>query len=302
MLKKILKQSIDQACDCPFYVTDIKGNQGCFIKQTLSAPVATALVKNNEDYDTDLWDIDCKGEYDNCSIIPLLWDLDSEEEEEEEVVVIGAADNYDPFEEESEESEESDDSEEEEEESDDSEEEEEEYPVKISIHKLDNPYLVKSDVLFYPTNNLLTIDDAQLNRMSRGMVQEECDKIPRPIQMGHVYPTSNGGPESVVKSNRILHAVVAGASRLVNENDIRSSVRKGLLWAEAQGAQSIVMIPCDCGTYDIHYTASIQLATIKTFLRTTDIFHLKNIFLVMEDDESVKAFEYYYKRVFGDKD
>ena len=45
--------------------------------------------------------------------------------------------------------------------------------TKISIHKIENPYLVKADVLVYPTNIGLTIDDPLLNRMSRGFVQNE---------------------------------------------------------------------------------------------------------------------------------
>ena len=59
--------------------------------------------------------------------------------------------------------------------------------TKISIHKIENPYLVKADVLVYPTNIGLTIDDPLLNRMSRGVVQNELDRFQKPIKMGTVY-------------------------------------------------------------------------------------------------------------------
>jgi hypothetical protein len=58
--------------------------------------------------------------------------------------------------------------------------------TKISIHKIENPYLVKADVLVYPTNIGLTIDDPLLNKMSRGVVQNELDRFQKPINMGTV--------------------------------------------------------------------------------------------------------------------
>ena len=170
--------------------------------------------------------------------------------------------------------------------------------TKVSIHKCDNPYLVKADVLMYPANNILTIDDPLLHRMSRGLIQEECDKIGKPIKMGSVYVTSNGGEQSKVQPRQIYHAVVAGESRLVNEQDIKLATRKCLHVANSLKVKNIVMLPTDCGTHDIADTARVQLSAIKTYLTTEKDCQLKNIFIVMEDKESYDVFEEYYQRIF----
>jgi len=141
-------------------------------------------------------------------------------------------------------------------------------------------------------------NDVLLNRFSRGTIQTECDQIPKPIKMGHVYITSNGGENSQIKPKHIYHAVVAGESRLVNEEDIKTSVRKSLLLADQNNAANIVFIPCDCGTHDINDTARVQLASIKTYLQSNKESKLKNIFIVMEDEESFNTFEEYYNRIF----
>jgi O-acetyl-ADP-ribose deacetylase (regulator of RNase III) len=57
------------------------------------------------------------------------------------------------------------------------------------------------------------------------------------------------------------------------------------------------MIPADCGTHDIFDTARVQLAAVKTFLLSYDA-NLKNVYFVMEDEESFKAFQEYYNRIF----
>jgi O-acetyl-ADP-ribose deacetylase (regulator of RNase III) len=170
--------------------------------------------------------------------------------------------------------------------------------VKISIHKLDNPYLVKADVLIHPTNIGLTIDDPLLNRMSRGIIQSELDRFQKPIKMGTVYITSNGGENSKVKAQKVYHATVAGESRLVNEVDLKSAMRKALLLADEEQARNVVVIPADCGTHDINDTARVQLSAIKTYLSTAKDSQIKNIFLVMEDEESYKVYEEYYNRIF----
>jgi O-acetyl-ADP-ribose deacetylase (regulator of RNase III) len=170
--------------------------------------------------------------------------------------------------------------------------------TKVSIHKCDNPYLVKADVLMYPANNILTIDDPLLHRMSRGLIQEECDKIGKPIKMGSVYVTSNGGEQSKVQPRQIYHAVVAGESRLVNEQDIKLATRKCLHVANSLKVKNIVMLPTDCGTHDIADTARVQLSAIKTYLTTEKDCQIRNIFVVMEDKESYEVFEEYYQRIF----
>lgn len=170
--------------------------------------------------------------------------------------------------------------------------------TKISIHKVEQPFMVKADVLVYPTNVLLNIDSPLLNRMTRGNVQNECDAFKKPIKMGGVYITSNGGELSRVQAQKIFHVVVAGESRLVNEEDIKISTRKSLHLAENIKARNIVMIPADCGTHDINDTARVQLSAIKTYLQTNPHCSLANIFVVMEDEESYQTYNEYYNRIF----
>ena len=169
--------------------------------------------------------------------------------------------------------------------------------TKVSIHVCENPYLVKCDVLVYPTNIVLTIDDPLLHRMSRGNIQAELDKYTKPIQMGTVYTTGNGGENSKVQPKNIYHAVVAGESRLVNEEDIKSSTRKALHLIAQHDFKNVVMVPPDCGTHDIYDTARVHLSSIKTFLQTQKT-NIKNIFIVMSDKESYDVYEQYYKRIF----
>jgi O-acetyl-ADP-ribose deacetylase (regulator of RNase III) len=171
--------------------------------------------------------------------------------------------------------------------------------TKISIHKIENPYLVKADVLVYPTNIGLTIDDPLLNRMSRGVVQNELDRFQKPIKMGTVYITSNGGENSKVKARKIYHATVSGESRLVNEVDLKSAMRKALFLADEEQARNVLLIPADCGTHDINDAARVQLAAIKTYLQSAKDSNIKNIFIVMEDEESYQVYEEYYNRIFS---
>lgn len=170
--------------------------------------------------------------------------------------------------------------------------------TKISIHKLENPYLVKADVLVYPTNIGLTIDDPLLNRMSRGVIQTELDKFQKPINMGTVYITSSGDQNTKVKAKKVYHATVSGESRLVNEVDLKSAMRKALLLADEEQARNVLVIPADCGTHDINDTARVQLAAIKTYLQSAKESNIKNIFIVMEDEESYQVYEEYYNRIF----
>jgi len=171
--------------------------------------------------------------------------------------------------------------------------------TRVSVHKVENPYLVKSDVLIYPTNIALTIDDPLLNRMSRGRIQQECDKFAKPIKMGTIYVTSNGFGDSKVKAQKIFHAVVAGESRLVNEADTKSAIKKALILANQEEVRNIVMLPSDCGTLDINDAARVQLSAVKTFLNSEKDCKIKNIFVVMEDEESYNTYEEYYNRIFA---
>jgi len=172
------------------------------------------------------------------------------------------------------------------------------YKTKVSIHRVENPYLVKADYLIYPINNVLTVDDALLHRMSRGSIQKELDKFSKPIKMGSVFETNNGGELSKVQAKKIFHAVVAGESRLVNEEDIKTSTRKALMLSDDGKSSNVIIIPADCGTHDINDVARVQLAAIKTFLQSNKNCSIKNIFLVMEDQESFDTFQEYYRRIF----
>lgn len=172
------------------------------------------------------------------------------------------------------------------------------FNTKVSIHLYENPYLIKADVLVYPSNNVLMIDDPLLNRMSRGAIQQELDQIPKPIKMGNVYVSKSGNSNTQVQPKTIYHAVVAGESRLVNEEDIKTSIRKCLHLALNNKVKNIVMLPPDCGTLDINDTARVHLSAIKTFLQIEKSCDLKNIFIVMSDQDSFDVYENYYKRIF----
>lgn len=246
---------------CPLYISQAKS---CFVKLSSNERLFASLTGIKLPVVNEAWTDDCEGSFINCSF--------KEKQQFPEPVPQEETKPEKP--------------------------KKERNGARVSIHKIENPYLVKADVLVYPANNMLNVDDALLNRFSRGTIQAECDQIPKPIKMGHVYITSNGGENSQVKPKHVYHAVVAGESRLVNEEDIKASVRKSLLLADQNNAANVVFIPCDCGTYDINDTARVQLASIKTYLQSNKESKLKNIFIVMEDEESFNTFEEYYNRIF----
>lgn len=244
---------------CPLYIQDKKI---CFVKLTSNEFITSSLLQKSLPMLKENWSNECNGDLNLCSFkekIEETQEVTKETPKEEPKQTTG---------------------------------------TKVSIHKHTNPYAVKSDFIYYPTNSILTIDDQLLNNLSKNKVQEECDRLKKPYKMGNIYITSNGGENSLVKAKNIIHGVVAGESRLVNEEDIRSSTRYALLHASLNGAQSIVMIPADCGTHDIYDTARVQLSAVKTFLQSNDLLSLKNIYFVMEDEESYKTFQEYYNRIF----
>ena len=158
--------------------------------------------------------------------------------------------------------------------------------------------LCESDVLFYPTNIALTVDDPLMLRLSFGKIQEECDTFKKPYKMGTLYITSNGGENSKIQAKYVYHLTVSGVSRLVHEGDVKSAMRKALDMADTNNARNIVVLPADCGTHDINDIARVQLSSIKTYLSTHKNCKIKNIFIVMEDKESYQVFEEYYNRIF----
>ncbi len=291
---KIKLQSIEDACDCPFYVKSPKSKRFCFIKQNMSPAQSMALVEENSDFDPLSWNDDCKGEFEKCAIVSLLYKL----KEEESVIApadLESIEDYNPFEEYSED------------EPEDQTEEEATEPedlIFVKIVGVDNIYSVKADALIYPNNQILQIDDDELNYRSHNRVQDELDKIAPPVALGTVFQTGNGGDhKGGIKAKRIYHAVVATQSRLVNETGIIKSVVKSLTQADEDGCETVVMLPMDCGTFDLHATAYAQLNAIYKFLETVNAKNLKNIFIITTKNDKVTLdiFNEKFDRIFGEE-
>ena len=174
--------------------------------------------------------------------------------------------------------------------------------VSVSVHQVKNPYKVRCDALVYPANNNLAIDDPLLLRMTSGQLQEECDRIARPVRMGYVYPTSAGPKhERGVEAGMIFHAVVSGGSRLVNEQDVVSAMKRTLKLADQFGMKRIAIMPCDCGTHDLNQVALAQVGAVKTYLEKNQVKSLEAVYFVMQDIDSTQCFEFYFDRIFGRK-
>ncbi len=302
MRHKLQVVDIEEACQCPFYMKNTNGESHCVIKLTTTPQLLTSLLENDAHSDFDYWEMDCGGEWNNCSILPLLYKF--KEDEPPVSTNDTAIEEYNPF----------DDSENPDDYPDQVESpvivpgpdklqnkqiELEVYPTKVSIHTVTNPYLVKGDVLVYPTNNHLDVDDLELRRMLRGTIDVEINQyLQSPIKMGQIYSTSNGGERSHLKVKQIYHAVVAGTSRLVNEKDVGDTTFKALVQASMEGLKNVVMMPSDCGTLDIYATAMVQIGAIKQFLMSHKKTSLENIFIVMTDQLSHDVFTKYHKRIF----
>ena len=291
---KIKLQSIEDACDCPFYVKSPKSKRFCFIKQNMSPAQSMALVEENSDFDPLSWNDDCKGEFEKCAIVSLLYKI----KEDEPVIApadLESIEDYNPFEEYSED---------EPEEQTEEEIKEPEDLIFVKIVGVDNIYSVKADALIYPNNQILQIDDDELNYRSYNKVQDELDKIAPPVALGTVYQTSNGGDhKGGIKAKRIYHAVVATQSRLVNETGIIKSVVKSLTQADEDGCETVVMLPMDCGTFDLHATAYAQLNAIYKFLETVNAKNIKNIFIITTKNDKVTLdiFNEKFDRIFGEE-
>ena len=291
---KIKLQSIEDACDCPFYVKSPKSKRFCFIKQNMSPAQSMALVEENPDFDPLSWNDDCKGEFEKCAIVSLLYKI----KEDEPVIApadLESIEDYNPFEEYSED---------EPEEQAEEETKEPEDLIFVKIVGVDNIYSVKADALIYPNNQILQIDDDELNYRSYNKVQDELDKIAPPVALGTVYQTSNGGDhKGGIKAKRIYHAVVATQSRLVNETGIIKSVVKSLTQADEDGCETVVMLPMDCGTFDLHATAYAQLNAIYKFLETVNAKNIKNIFIITTKNDKVTLdiFNEKFDRIFGEE-
>lgn len=291
MSVKIKIQSIDKACDeCPFYVPTVKGKHVCLFKQLITPVAAMAAMESSDHYDESLWGVDCGGSYSKCSFLPLLYTMEDAERLHDSADTL---EDYDPFDENDE----------------DDEPVEEKLPepepkkknspkTRVFVRKISNPYLAKIDALACPIDAVLEIDDFALIQMSRNTVQRELDAISskKQIHMGEVYVTSNG--HESIAPKMLIHAVVAGQSKLVNELDVRKATARSLEIAEINGVETLGILPFDCGTADIVQVAVAQLGTIKGFLEVNDLTALKNIVVVMSDEESFQVFTEYYNRIF----
>ena len=294
---KIKLQSIEDACDCPFYVLSSKSKRFCFIKQNMSPAQSMALVEENQDFDPLSWNEDCQGKFENCAIVSLLYNVKDISSPKEEIIApsdLESIEDYNPFEEYSEE----------EGEQEESEQAEPEDLIFVKIVGVDNVYSVKADALIYPNNQILQIDDDELNRRSYNKIQDELDKIAPPVSLGTVFQTGNGGDhKGGIKAKKIYHAVVATQSRLVNETAIIKSVVKSLTQADEDGCETVVMLPMDCGTFDLHATAYAQLNAIYKFLETVNAKNLKNIFIITTKNDKVTLdiFNEKFDRIFGEE-
>ena len=294
---KIKLQSIEDACDCPFYVLSSKSKRFCFIKQNMSPAQSMALVEENQDFDPLSWNEDCQGKFENCAIVSLLYNVKDISSPKEEIIAppdLESIEDYNPFEEYSEE----------EDEQEETEQTEPEDLIFVKIVGVDNVYSVKADALIYPNNQILQIDDDELNRRSYNKIQDELDKIVPPVSLGTVFQTGNGGDhKGGIKAKKIYHAVVATQSRLVNETAIIKSVVKSLTQADEDGCETVVMLPMDCGTFDLHATAYAQLNAIYKFLETVNAKNLKNIFIITTKNDKVTLdiFNEKFDRIFGEE-
>ena len=114
---------------CPLYLS----NGECLQKITSNPRLVSFLFRTDLSIIADKWNDDCKGDLQNCSFV-------IEKTVSQEVVAKEETKEENPV--------------------------EESHRTKVSIHKIDNPYLVKTDILVYPIDISLSIDDPLLNRMT----------------------------------------------------------------------------------------------------------------------------------------
>jgi O-acetyl-ADP-ribose deacetylase (regulator of RNase III) len=329
MMSKVQKISINTIKDelCPFHTIDERDKKICLFKHLVTLNTIAAIIEGDNKITQSEWNKDCCGEWSNCCIIPLIYTFDEEdniedntEEDTEEVddtpvveisekqFIDPKIDDYDPYDNSEDDEEEVDVAPIEINEAEEVEVEERdilaEKGVKLLIRRVSNPYLVKGDVLVYPNNQGLIIDDDELNRRTGLRLAGECKNLlkTRPIKMGQVYITSNGNNgQSVpggVAAKKIYHAIVAGVSRLVGP-EINVTSLRALLLADSMGAKTVVMMPFDCGEFDVDEGAKQQLSGIRKFIET-DIQNIKNIYIVMKENDSIseEAFLKYYDKIF----
>jgi hypothetical protein len=143
---------------CPLYLQE----KSCLLKIVSNSKITSVLSKIDYEVINNSWTLDCEGSLSNCSFKNP--ENKVVEVPEPEKVIEEPAKPEVKIEQET---------------------------TKVSIHIVKNPYAVKSDVLFYPTNIALTVDDPLMLRLSFGKIQEECDTFKKPYKMGTLYITQD---------------------------------------------------------------------------------------------------------------
>lgn len=307
-------RDIGDAPACPFYAQDEAGHNFCFIKNAVSLVRAGGLIANEHFVTEEDWASDCGGSWDNCSVLPLLYDFD---EGDVDPNARDDMEDYSPFDE-------ADDGEEEdtpevgfgrftppavaEAEAQRREESEQEQfsgerpavksMAKFSIHQVPDPYRVKCDSILVPVNNLLEAMDPLLMRHVGPHLEAARAQHREAVHMGWVYPFKPpAGTVSAKKS--ILRGVVAGV-QAVNVVDIESCVSRALNHAESSGVEVLAMVPMDYGGFDLELTAQAQLSTIYEFMVSRETESLKHIVVLIIDDATMEVYEEYRRRIFED--
>jgi len=273
IMNKIMVRSIKDIKECPFYTLTTKQRPVCLLKIIAPKSLLSEMSDNPVEFTDEEWKQNCGGEYKNCTIIPLFYE---NEEESEYNFVDQEVEDYNPF----------------------AASDKPLANIKIELLKIDNPYDYDTDVLVFPNNIDLSIDDYNLDQSSHGNIQKECDQIQRPIQMGMIYKTSNGGADSKIKAKCIYHAVVAGLSRLVSSREIKSATVNALYYAEMDNCEHVSFLPLECGTLNIDEVAMSQLSSIKEFMSYEQPNHIKKITILLPEQESYDSFTNYYNRIF----
>lgn len=303
-------QHITDACSCPFYVKNKDGKGFCFIKNAITLEEAGNLVSLPRDLNNNDWLDDCEGSWNNCSVLPLLYDYNDGDIDPN---ARDVADTYNPF---------ADDEEEEvearpltsftppaiaeKEAAERAESEQENYSAghleyasdaTFSLHQVPDPYKVKCDAILVPVNNLLEPMDLMLMRHCGAYFDSARNSHHGPVVTGEVYPLKSPYP-SISARTLVYRGVVAGVQS-INVVEIEDAVRKTLYLAEGSGVTTLAMMPMDYGGYDIELTAQAQISTIHEFLVTVETKNLKHIVILIPDDVTMDVFEEYQNRIFG---
>lgn len=279
-MSKINLSNLSDACECPFYVS-IGNDMGCMIKKVTTPDQIAAQVMEPVGVPEEIWNADCEGKFENCSVLPLLYYVDEEDESSPSDEPESPSEN--------------------ENDSDVANSSEEPSKPKITVHKVDNFYRVNCDVVAVPINSLLEVTDALLDEMSQSEIQVELSEIRRKmseqgmkVDMGHVYPTEGS---KHVAAKCVHHLVVSGPSLLPNAAHIQTATLRSLMLAEAQKATNVVIVPADMGNLDLYNAAIAQVKAVHRFVASGDAKHVKNIYFVMSDDESISVYKEYMQRV-----